>query len=169
MKEADRKKRNTDRLLHLHAPFRVRIERIIKVLEEGGLRPRIQDGWRSPEAQLAAYNGGYSKLKFGFHNCVSKTGDPEGLAVDMLDDDAPLAPRRPYLLRLAAAAEAEGLQTGIRWGVPAALRSAIDQAIATGDWDAVVKIGWDPTHVEPVGITPRQAQKKISAGQHALS
>ena len=91
MKEADRKKRNTDRLLHLHAPFRVRIERIIKVLEEGGLRPRIQDGWRSPEAQLAAYNGGYSKLKFGFHNCVSKTGDPEGLAVDMLDDKLELA------------------------------------------------------------------------------
>jgi hypothetical protein len=61
------------------------------------------------------------------------------------------------LLRLAAAAEAQGLTTGIRWGLKAVLRKGIDNAIAAKDWNAPVKIGWDPSHIEPTGITPEQA------------
>jgi hypothetical protein len=45
-------------------------------------------------------------------------GTPEALAVDMLDDDAPLNPSKKYLLMLAHAAEKAGLETGIRWGSP---------------------------------------------------
>jgi hypothetical protein len=78
--------------------------------------------------------------------------------VDLLDDDHPLNPGRPYLLKLAAAAEQQQLVTGIRWGLPAALRAAIDDAIATRQWNASVKIGWDPTHVEPTDITVAQAR-----------
>ena len=121
MKEADRINRNQTRLLELYPAFRTRLKKAITALEAQGIRPRIQDGWRSPEDQRKAYDSGNSKLLFGFHNVTSADGKPESLAVDMLDDDAPLNVGRPYLLQLAAAAEKAGLTTGIRWGLPANL------------------------------------------------
>lgn len=157
MKEADRKKRNDARLLELYPTFRARLERVIVALESKGIRPRIQDAWRSPADQEKAFNSGHSKLKFGFHNVTATDGTPEALAVDLLDDDSPLNPSKNYLLHLAAAAEAAGLITGIRWGVPKKLIGAIDIAIASQDWDANVKIGWDPTHIQPTDITVAQA------------
>jgi hypothetical protein len=158
MKEADRKKRNQDMLLELYPTFRNRLVLVIADLESRGLRPRIQCAWRSPEEQLAAFNSGNSKLKFGFHNVTGANGTKESLAVDLLDDDSPLDSRKSYLLQLADAARKQGLLSGIRWGVPAGLIPAIDAAIANQNWQANVKTGWDPTHVEPVGITPAQAK-----------
>jgi len=158
MTEAKRKERNNQRVTELFPTFRARIVRVISDLEAAGLRPRIQDAWRSPAGQLAAVEGGTSKLKFGFHNVTGTGGVKESLAVDMLDDDFPLNSRRPYLLQLAAAAERNGLATGVRWGLPKALREAIDDVIATQDWSRPVKIGWDPTHVQPVGITATEAK-----------
>ncbi|MBI1780413.1 MAG: hypothetical protein HYR66_03480, partial [Sphingobacteriales bacterium] len=46
----------------------------------------------------------------------------------------------------------------IRWGVPVRLIVAIDKAITEKDWNAPVKIGWDPTHIQPVGITAADAK-----------
>jgi len=158
MKESDRKKRNDTRLLELYPTFRARLERVIVALEAKGIRPRIQDAWRSPADQEKAFNMGHSKLKFGFHNVTAADGTPEALAVDLLDDDAPLNPSKNYLLHLAAAAETEGLITGIRWGVPKKLVDAIDASIASQEWDAEVKVGWDPTHVQPTGVTVAQAR-----------
>lgn len=158
MKEAARKQRNTDRLTELHPRFRKQLMAVIETLENIGYRPRIQDAWRSPEDQLKAYKSGHSKLKYGFHNVTSDAGLPEALAVDLLDDDSPLSPSKAYLLHLAAAAEAKGLTTGIRWGLPAKLRSGIDLAIANAEWKASVKIGWDPTHVEVTGISVAEAR-----------
>ncbi|MEI7869726.1 MAG: hypothetical protein WCI11_17705 [Candidatus Methylumidiphilus sp.] len=159
MKEADRKKRNKDRLAELHPQFGLGVQKVIDALESKGIRPRIQDAWRSPADQLKAFNNGNSKVKFGFHNVTSATGKQEALAVDMLDDDAPTNASKSYLLQLAAAAEAEDLVTGIRWGVPKGkLVKAIDDAIAAGNWDANVKIGWDPTHIQPTGLTTAEAK-----------
>jgi hypothetical protein len=158
MQEAARKKRNEEKLIELYPSFRARIKRTIQALEAAGLRPRIQEAWRSPEAQRAAYESGHSKLLFGFHNVTGLAGNPEALAVDMLDDNAPLNPGKAYLLHLAAAAEKTGLMTGIRWGVPASLVSGIDAAIAAADWSAAVKVGWDPTHIQPVGMTAGEAR-----------
>ncbi len=78
--------------------------------------------------------------------------------MDMLDDDHPAQEGKEYLLRLAAAAEKQGLVTGIRWGVPTKLVGAIDTAIANKDWKAPVKVGWDPTHCQPTGLTPAEAK-----------
>jgi hypothetical protein len=158
MNEADRKKRNDARLLELYPTFRVRLENVIVALASKGIRPRIQDAWRSPADQETAFRSGRSKLLFGFHNVTGATGTPEALAVDLLDDDSPLSPSKNYLLQLAAAAEAAGLITGIRWGVPTKLVGAIDAAIAAQDWDADVKVGWDPTHVQPTDVTVAQAK-----------
>ncbi len=76
----------------------------------------------------------------------------------MLDDDDPASAVGEYLLHLAAAAEQQRLTTGIRWGLPQKLRGAIDAALTSQNWKAPVKIGWDPTHVEPTGITAAEAK-----------
>jgi hypothetical protein len=158
MTEPARLARNTQRQGELFPTFAMRLAAMIALLEAQGLRPRIQDAWRSPEDQRKAFESGHSKLLFGFHNVTGSAGQREALAVDLLDDDHPLNPRRPYLLKVAAAAEREQLVTGIRWGLPKALRAAIDEAIAEERWDADVKIGWDPCHVEPTGITVAEAR-----------
>lgn len=158
MKEADRQKRNEDRLPQLFPTFRTRMKLVIATLEASGLRPRIQDAWRSPADQKIAFDTGHSKLLFGFHNVTGPGGTPESLAVDLLDDDSPLNIGKPYLLQLAAAAEAAGLVTGIRWGVAKNLIAGIDAAIAAQDWHANVKVGWDPTHVQPTDVTVAEAK-----------
>ena len=158
MKEPARLARNAQRATELFPTFARRIGALITSLEARSLRPRIQDAWRSPEDQRKAFESGHSKLLFGFHNATGPQGQQEGLAVDLLDDDNPLNPGRAYLLKLAAAAEQQSLVTGIRWGLPVHLREAIDEAIAAERWDAPVKIGWDPCHVEPTGITVAEAR-----------
>jgi hypothetical protein len=158
MKEVARKQRNVERLAGMYPTFGNSLAKVISALEAEGLRPRIQDGWRSPEEQRKAFEAGHSKLLFGYHNATSTAGEPEALAADVLDDNAPLNPSTRYLLRLAAAAERHGLVTGIRWGLPKKLRVGIDAAIATHDWSADVKIGWDPTHVEIVGLSVAEVQ-----------
>jgi hypothetical protein len=162
MKEVDRKMRNLTRLDELHPSFHARIERVILALEAKGIRPRIQEAWRSPARQEQAFLRGTSRLRFGFHNVTRHDGKPNAFAVDLLDDNFPLKPGKKYLLQLAAAAEAEGLITGIRWGLPDKLAAAIDAAIAAENWNANVKVGWDPTHVEPAHITVAQARDGIT-------
>lgn len=158
MNEQQRKQRNTQRITELWPSFGQKIQTVIAAMEARGLRPRIQDAWRSPADQLEAFNSGHSQLKFGFHNVTGAGGAKEALAVDMLDDDHPLNSAPAYLLQLAAVAEAEGLVTGIRWGLKPLLRKGIDAAIASENWNAPVKIGWDPTHVQPTGISESEAK-----------
>lgn len=157
MQEPARKARNVQRMTELYPAFADQLAQVIEELESKGLRPRIQDAWRSPEDQLKAFKAGHSQLKFGFHNVTGPDGRKEALAVDLLDDNAPLKPGSAYVLQVAAAAERQLLTTGARWGLPAKLAKAIDAAIASEDWKAPVKVGWDPVHVEVVGITPQQA------------
>ena len=158
MNDQQRKQRNADRLGELWPSFRQKVAAVIAALEGNGLRPRIQDAWRSPADQLKAINSGNSKLKYGFHNVTGAHGEKESLAVDLLDDDHPLNSAPAYLLQLAAAAEVEGLITGLRWGLAPNMAAAIDTAIANKHWNAPVKIGWDPTHIQPTTITPGQAK-----------
>jgi hypothetical protein len=158
MNEPERNQRNAQRVTELWPSFGNKIKAVITDLESQGLRPRIQDAWRSPQDQLIAFNSGHSKLKYGFHNVTAANGTKEALAVDMLDDDHAANEGREYLLRLAAAAESQGLVTGIRWGLSPNFSQAIDSAIANQDWKAPVKVGWDPTHIQPTGMTATEAK-----------
>ena len=158
MTEDDRKARNAEKLAQLYPTFAKRISKVVAALEAAGIRPRIQDAYRSPADQLIAFNKGNSKLKFGFHNVTGNGGNPESLAVDLLDDDSPLSMTTAYFLRVAVAAEKNGLVSGIRFGLSAGLRVGIDVAIAAKNYAAAVKVGWDPTHIEPTGITPTEAR-----------
>lgn len=158
MIEELRRARNEERLAELYPTFADRVEKVLRELEALGWYPRIQDAWRSINDQEEAYNKGHAKVHFGFHNVTGINGNKEALAVDMLDDEAPLNPSKPYLLQLAAEAEKAGLVTGIRWGLPDEMVKAIDTAIANEEWRAPVKIGWDPTHIQPTGITIAEAK-----------
>ncbi len=164
MKEAARHRRNRERLQELHPAFAARVAAVIDELQAEGWRPRIQTAWRPADDQAATQAAGHTRLKFGFHNITGANGEPQALAADLLDGDSPLDPGKPYLLRLAAAAENAGLTSGIRWGLPSALARAIDVAITNREWQAPVKIGWDPTHLQPQGLTVAQAR----AGQRPV-
>lgn len=160
MEETKRKERNAQMVLKLEAGFRIIIEQIIVEMEGRGFRPRIQEADRSPADQLQAFKTGHSKLKFGFHNITGPNGEPRSMAVDLIDDDYPLASRPSYLLNLAQVARKHGVQTGILWGLNPIMQMAVNNAIDKSEFDSKVKIGWDPTHIEPIGITPEQAQAK---------
>lgn len=154
MKEEKRRERNAQKSAECFPWFRKRLLETIHDLETQGFRPRIQEAWRSPADQLTAFKNGNSKLKFGYHNATGPTGEKQSLAVDLLDDDAPMAPGRRYLLALAIAAGDHQLNTGVTWGLPAKLRKTITDAIAARNANAdISKIGWDPCHVEITGVS----------------
>lgn len=158
MLEQDRISRNQQRLAELYPTFRTRVEAVLKELEGYGLRPRIQDAWRSPADQMEAYRTGHSQLMYGFHNVTSQTGAKEALAADILDDNNPLTLNLPFVLHLIAAAENNDLTTGVYWNISDESVAAIHTAIATKNWNAKVKIGWDPLHVEATGLTTQEAK-----------
>jgi hypothetical protein len=158
MHETDRENRNTTRLQEMYPAFRVRVEAVLKEMEALGYRPRIQDAWRSPSEQMQAFRLGYSQVQYGFHNVTGAKGEKEALAADILDDDRPLTASTEYKLHLAAAAEENGLITGIRWGLSDKYIEIIDEAIAAQNWQAPTHLGWDPMHVEVNGISIREAK-----------
>lgn len=158
MNEVQRKNRNQERLSECHAGFAAPVAKLIEQLEGHGFRPRIQDAWRSPATQQALFVAGKSKLRWGFHNATGANGEKEALAIDLLDDDQPLEPSTRYVLVLAALAGDLKLRTGALWGLPTDLRGATKAAIAERRFDAAVKVGWDPCHVEVTGISVTAAR-----------
>jgi uncharacterized protein YvpB len=158
MNEADRKQRNSIKTNELHPTIRPRMEAVLRELESYGYRPRIQEAWRSPKDQLAAYNAGTSKIKYGFHNVTNPDGTKEALAADVWDDDRPFTAKTHFMLHLLAAAEKNGLTTGIRWSLSDNRIKLIEDAIAQEDWKRPVWVGWDPLHVEVTGLTVQEAE-----------
>ena len=98
MNEAARQQRNQQRLAECFPKFARRVKAVIEELEAQGFRPRIQDAHRTIADQIKAFNGGFSKVRFGFHNVTGPNGKSESLAVDLLDDDKPLNPSRKYII-----------------------------------------------------------------------
>lgn len=158
MTDEQRQRRNAACLQELFPTFRDRIAGIIAVLEQQGLRPRIQEAWRSREEQLRRFRAGDTTVKFGLHNVTGKNGAKEALAVDLLDDDAPDMSSPRYLLMLAAAARWHGCQTGILLDLPEAAHGQVVNAIDRGRFDLPVRVGRAPTYVAPLGITAPEAR-----------
>src|SRR5258707_5650237 len=158
MLEAERIENNKNKLLELYPPYRPLIDGVMKDMEAAGYRPRLQTAWRSPADQLDAYKKGTSKVQFGFHNVTGANGAKESLATDIWDDDRLEQVKVDFMLHLAAAAEARGLITGIRWDLADEDAVLIDIALQNQNWGAKIRVGWDPLHVEPVGITIQEAK-----------
>src|SRR5262245_57784695 len=134
MNEADRKLYNQNKLQELYPYFRTRIEAVIKEMELSGYRPRVQTAWRSAADQLDAYRRGTSRLQYGFHNVTGINNEKEALAADIWDDDLLDKVKVDYMLHLAAAAEAQGLITGIRWDLKDEDSVLIDIALQNKNW-----------------------------------
>jgi hypothetical protein len=159
MQEAARLQRNKQRLGECFPAFAKRVAKVIGEMEALGFRPRIQDAHRTIADQLKAFNGGFSGVKFGFHNVTGDGGKPESLAVDLLDDDHPLAPPRKYVITLASIAQKQELHSGIFFRLKTAPeRKVLQDAIDNLNFDLKVRIGFDPTHLEPTGLTIAQAK-----------
>ncbi len=172
MQESDRLSRNQSKMAEMHPAFRARALEVVKELEGAGFRPRIQQAWRSASEQLEAFRNGYSQVMYGFHNVTASNGAKEALAADIIDDDQPLTTKTGFMLRLAAAAEKNGLSTGIRWGLADAKVKAINDALAAQNWTAVVHVGWDPLHVEVTGMTIQDAKsgaRPLMPGEQAAA
>ncbi len=164
----DRRHAQNDQLLReCFGPFGQRIARIIVGLESRGFKPRVNQAWRSPALQLAAFNSGHSKVKWGFHNATAPDGRPEALAVDLFSEDYPepadnqhLWPEsfRHYLLTLGSLAASQQLETGLDWGLDSDERRVLGIALANDPLSYVGELGWDPTHVEPRDLTVSAAR-----------
>lgn len=157
MNEDLRADRNRTMLAQCNAAFRTTLANLLASLQGLGYRPRIQCAWRDPAEELELYNSGKSHVRWGMHNATTADGKPDALAADVLDDDHPLNPTRPFLLALARGARARGLTTGIDWGLPVGPKAALQTLLAQqgGMWDG--PLGWDPCHVEVTGVTYAQA------------
>lgn len=158
MNEPERLARNAQKVAECYPVFRARLQTVIADVEAAGYHPRIQEAWRSPQDQQTAYETGHSKLRFGLHNVTGANRTTESLAADVLDDDHPLNAATAYLLALAIAARDHDLETGILWGLPSGLAGGVNDAVARRDTAAAVKVGWDPTHVQVIGITATAAK-----------
>lgn len=159
MLEKDRQARNQQMLAEMYPTFRTRVQGVLKEMEGYGFRPRIQEAWRSPSAQMEAFRTGHSQLMYGFHNVTATNGTKEALAADIIDDDNPLSLKLPYVIHLLAAAQNNELTTGALWNLTPDNVAAMNTAVTKQDWNAKVRIGWDPLHVEVTGITPKDAQQ----------
>lgn len=158
--EEGRSDRNRLRLQECNPAFRSALAKVIAAMNAQGFRPRIQEAWRSEADELKAFASGHSHVTFGYHNASTPDGKPDALAADVLDDEHPLDSSRAYLLELCREARANGLNTGIDWGLPANIRGGLDAAITAGTpWEGPV--GFDATHVEITGLTIAQ----VKAGQ----
>jgi hypothetical protein len=159
MKEPARRQRNKQRLTECFPAFAKRVAKVIEDMEGLGFRPRIQDAHRSIADQKKAVEGGFSDVLFGFHNVTGAGGKPESLAVDLLDDDHPLTPGRKYVITLASVGQKHKLHSGIFFRLKtAAERRALQDAIDNLNFDVRIRIGFDPTHLEPTGLTIAQAK-----------
>lgn len=162
MKEADRLARNKQRLTECFPTFAKRVADVIAEMESLGFRPRIQDAHRTITQQLEDFNKGTTTVQFGFHNVTGAGGKPEALGVDVLDDDHPVGPvPRKYLITLASVAQKHGLHSGIfffKKEPPPGTRQALQAAVNSLNFGPNITIGFDPTHLEPTGITIAEAQ-----------
>src|SRR5690349_7268170 len=130
MIEKDRLARNKLMLEQMYPVFRTRVEALLKELESYGYRPRIQEAWRSPQAQMDAFRSGHSRLIYGFHNATAADGTKEALAADIYDDDNMSSLKVPFVLHLLAAAENNDLTTGVYCDLSVQHIAAIHDAVA---------------------------------------
>ena len=91
MNDHDRHERNALLLAQCWPPFGDKVGVILSRMESERWRPRVQQAWRSPAEQADDVRKKVSTILFGFHNVTGSGGKPESLAVDLVDDDAPLA------------------------------------------------------------------------------
>lgn len=99
----------SDNLSGLSAPFKEKVERVLKTLEGKGYNPRVCSGLRTEAEQKEKVSKGFSQTMNSKHL--------SGMAADIIDRklgyDAPTTD--PFWQALGDAAEKEDLTWGGRW------------------------------------------------------
>jgi hypothetical protein len=129
----------------LYPPMAERIDRLFLELVGRGYRPVIRETARSPERQAFYVEKGWSQVAQSFHTVTTDDGEPDALAVDCHDGrfDPDDDRQAGFYRALLQAAPKYGLETGGTF-------------TRRGKW-AEFGLGWDPGHVQPMGITVAQA------------
>ena len=154
-----RQTRNAKLLRQCDPVFARKVSAILADMEGHGLKPRVQESWRSLARQNTLKQQGFTQLAWSFHNATNTQGQPDSLAVDLVDEQYPLQSPTRFLLLLASAARSHGCVTGIVWGLTKKQGEEINQAIESSDWSASVMVGWDPEHVQIGGISLSEARE----------
>lgn len=131
----------TRNLAGLRPEFREKVRRILRDMEKYlGYRCYVASGLRTEAEQRRLVAQGRSKTNRSRHL--------KGLAADIVPVELGWNAPPSFWLRLGYLAEREGLGWGGFYGLPRGLRAALRKAYGAKDWEARVKIGWDPAHVE---------------------
>jgi hypothetical protein len=151
---------NHTRLQLINPRLRIKVAAVLSDLEGHGDCPLIAlNVWRSKAQQLQLYRAGKSKVTFSYHNCSTPAGAPDSLAADITDARWGWDSTLGFWLRLAASAQAHRMESGIYWGLKAAQRAAISNAISTRNWTpGNISRGWDPAHIQVAGISLLRAR-----------
>lgn len=141
---------NQARVAKMDVLMRPNILAIIADLEGAGWQPVIDSGvYRTPAEQAQKVAQGVSTVSYSYHNVTSRNGIPESEAADIVDIRYGWNPPATYWLQLAGAAENQGLETGIYWGLTQAQRNTIHTLIGNKSWGKPYSRGWDAAHVQP--------------------
>ena len=106
------------KLQSMNTQFGIKVQAVIKALEDEGFKPKIFYGWRSVAVQLDLFNRKRSKVKFSFHNATLKDGLPNSYAADIIDSRYAWSDRpetTKFWEALGKAAKEQGLYWGGDW------------------------------------------------------
>jgi len=141
---------------------RDKMQAVLGDLEGQGYKPYVSESWRSKAQQHLDHLRGASTVDYGFHNVTGSKGEKQAMAMDVYNHGgAGQSSPNEFYMKLASAAKAHGLMTGIEWGLPQSNRKAIDTAIASHNYTAPIQRGWDPGHVQPSNISIGQASRGV--------
>lgn len=148
MTEKARELINRRQLTECHPAFQVKVWAILSDLSSHGWLPYVADAWRSPAEQERKYRERTSKVLYSFHNATSHDGNPESLAVDVVDAQWGWRSPKKFWLMLAASAEAHGCASGLYFGLDVADRQTLRRVLQSRQFDDESEWGWDKAHVQ---------------------
>lgn len=163
--EAERRANNQFMMSECEPSFAADVGKVLRELEVQGFRPWIRESWRSPQDQERAFRSGRSEIRMGFHNVTGRKGEHRSFAVDMVERIDQTSTRPEYAVALSRLATANGLQTGMLWGLMDFERPAVERAIQNRSQpvDRYLKLGWDPSHLEPLNLSLADALSRVGA------
>ncbi len=151
--DAERREKNRTRLKELHPAMRVKVAAVIADMEGHGWMPLIDaQVHRTKEEQARLVRNGVSKVSFSFHNASGKRGEPQSLAVDIIDARWGWDSPRKFWLMLGSSYTQHGLNWGGFFGLKGRTQALRDR-LKIRDYHAPgIALGWDVAHGEWSGI-----------------
>lgn len=141
--------------------FRAKVAACLADLEGHGEHPKIFEAKRTEAQQREKVRLGFSKTMNSFH--LKRGSDSGARAADVADKNTGWNASKRFWLKLASAALAHGLGSGILFGLNGKQQRALMQAIErlrVANWpqshpDYQVRTGWDPAHLEDRNRWPK--------------